>query len=105
MQWHWSTSLPSASSNDPQLIHLNAGQYDAWCRNDGNHSTAKRGHVNWNAELIWKMKTEQAFNWDVLEDQIPEIFESLSSNIVRSLQQFGALVNGKSGALFLAMLS
>jgi hypothetical protein len=77
------------------LADLYVDQYDAWCRNDGNHYTGKLGHVNWNAELIWKMKAEQAFNWDVLEDQIPEIFEALSSDIVGSLRQFGLLVNGE----------
>lgn len=52
-------------------------QYNAWCRHDGSHYTEKRGEVNWNAELIWKMRMEMAFQWDILEESIPQLFQDL----------------------------
>ncbi|KAE9366257.1 hypothetical protein N431DRAFT_419424 [Stipitochalara longipes BDJ] len=60
--WHWS-------------------QYNAWCLNRGDHETGKRGHVNWNAELIWKMRTELAFQWGLVEDEIPIVLEKLLQSI------------------------
>ncbi|KAH8812284.1 hypothetical protein F5884DRAFT_784973 [Xylogone sp. PMI_703] len=61
-RWHWS-------------------QYQAWCLNRGDHATAKRGHLNWNAELIWKMRTELEFQWGLVDDEIPAVFEKLSQSI------------------------
>ncbi|OBT81787.1 hypothetical protein VE02_09856 [Pseudogymnoascus sp. 03VT05] len=52
-------------------------QYNAWCRHDGYHYTEKRGKVNWNAELIWKMRMEMAFQWETLEEDIPTMFKDL----------------------------
>ncbi|KFY49525.1 hypothetical protein V496_09946 [Pseudogymnoascus sp. VKM F-4515 (FW-2607)] len=51
--------------------------YNAWCRHDGYHYTEKRGKVNWNAELIWKMRMEMAFQWETLEEDIPTLFKDL----------------------------
>ncbi|KAN0095627.1 hypothetical protein V8E51_016338 [Hyaloscypha variabilis] len=56
-------------------------QYNAWCLNHGDHATAKRGHVNWNSELIWKMRMELAFQWGLVEDEIPIVFEKLLQSI------------------------
>ncbi|EON64079.1 hypothetical protein W97_03309 [Coniosporium apollinis CBS 100218] len=52
-------------------------QYNAWCQNNGNHSTDKLDHVCWNAELIWKMRMELDLEWDILEEEIPDIFDDL----------------------------
>ncbi|KFZ06243.1 hypothetical protein V501_07587 [Pseudogymnoascus sp. VKM F-4519 (FW-2642)] len=56
--------------------HLSgAGSYAS--RHDGYHYTEKRGKVNWNAELIWKMRMEMAFQWETLEEDIPTLFKDL----------------------------
>ncbi|KAH6678502.1 hypothetical protein B0J14DRAFT_582898 [Halenospora varia] len=61
--WHWS-------------------QYNAWCLKNGNHEgTLKRGHVNWNSRLIWKMRMELAYQWTLLEEEIPTVFEELLQSI------------------------
>ncbi|KAH8649442.1 hypothetical protein BGZ60DRAFT_534676 [Tricladium varicosporioides] len=60
--WHWS-------------------QYNAWCLNNGDHITPKRGHVNWNSNLIWKMRMELEYQWELLEDEIPKVFEKLLQTI------------------------
>jgi hypothetical protein len=33
--------------------------------------------VNWNADLIWKMRMEMAFQWETLEEDIPTLFKDL----------------------------
>ncbi|RDW87518.1 hypothetical protein BP5796_03212 [Coleophoma crateriformis] len=56
-------------------------QYNAWCRNNGDHRSEKRGSVNWNSELIWKMRSELAYQWDILEEEIPIVFIKLLESI------------------------
>ncbi|RDW73267.1 hypothetical protein BP6252_07174 [Coleophoma cylindrospora] len=56
-------------------------QYNAWCKNNGDHTTPRRGSVNWNSELIWKMRSELAYQWDILEDEIPIVFTELLKSI------------------------
>jgi dGTP triphosphohydrolase len=74
-------------------------QYNAWCRNNGTHYTAKRGNVRWNAELLWKQKQEQAFAWDMLEEEISEICDALEDSIKKSLMDFQSLAEGMSPTL------
>ncbi|KAJ4027854.1 hypothetical protein NW752_000099 [Fusarium irregulare] len=53
--WHWSSTPASSltyNSNDF------TAQYNAWCLNNGDHQTLKRGHENWNSKIIWKMRME-----------------------------------------------
>ncbi|KAK4235702.1 hypothetical protein C8A03DRAFT_46215 [Achaetomium macrosporum] len=63
-------------------------QYDAWCRNNGHHSTAKRGRVDWNAKIIWKLRTELDFQWDIVAEEINTVFGKLLAIVS---EQFGAL--------------
>ncbi|KAH8744019.1 hypothetical protein F5882DRAFT_455086 [Hyaloscypha sp. PMI_1271] len=74
--WHWS-------------------QYNAWCLNNGDHSTGKRGHLNWNSELIWKMRTELAFQWGLVEDEIPTVFEKLFQSIRACFLNLQSHLRGK----------
>lgn len=64
-QWHWT-------------------QYNAWCRNNGHHYTEKRGDVNWNKEIIWKMRTELALQWEMVEEEMPKMFKSVEEAVDES---------------------
>jgi hypothetical protein len=51
--------------------------------------------VNWNAELIWKMRMELAYQWDLLEDDIPIVFENLLQSVKRRLLDLKSYLGGK----------
>ncbi|RYP44610.1 hypothetical protein DL768_008931 [Monosporascus sp. mg162] len=61
-------------------------QYYAWCLNKGNHATPSRPREDWNAKIIWKMRMELDFQWDLIEDEIPSLFESLLDIIKSELE-------------------
>ncbi|KAK3306258.1 uncharacterized protein B0T15DRAFT_396538 [Chaetomium strumarium] len=63
-------------------------QYDAWCRNNGYHCTPKRGRVDWNAKIIWKLRAELDFQWDIVQEEIRSVFDELLATVS---EQFGAL--------------
>ena len=70
-------------------------QYNAWCHNNGNHSTPKRGHEDWNAKIIWKMRTELAYQWDLVEDEIVVVSDELLTRVKQLLADFRSMVQGK----------
>lgn len=70
-QWHWT-------------------QYNAWCRNNGHHYTEKRGDVNWNKEIIWKMRTELALQWEMVEEEMPKMFKSVEEAVDESFGEIQA---------------
>lgn len=84
--------IPPVSSNTNLFV---AAQYNAWCLNRGDHATVKRDHVNWNAELIWKMRSELAFQWGLVEDEIPIVFEKLLHSIRASFLDLQSHLRGK----------
>jgi hypothetical protein len=57
------------------ILTLFIDQYSAWCLHDGDHKTLKRGAVNWNKQLSWKMKTELEIPFQIIageeENSIP----------------------------------
>jgi hypothetical protein len=53
---------------------------------NGNHSTLNRKHVNWNANLIWKMRMETEFAWELVLDEVHVVFERLKSTVTASLE-------------------
>ncbi|KIH92852.1 hypothetical protein SPBR_02337 [Sporothrix brasiliensis 5110] len=59
--------------------------YNSWCLHDGDWSTPKKPHVNWNAELIWKMRTELELQWDIFEEQTHDEFKAVHENLGASL--------------------
>ncbi|GAB1312304.1 Dynamin N-terminal domain-containing protein [Madurella fahalii] len=63
-------------------------QYDAWCRNNGHHSTQKRVNVDWNAQIVWKMRTELDFQWDIVEEEVDAVFNELLAAVE---EQFNGL--------------
>ncbi|RYP68754.1 hypothetical protein DL771_006484 [Monosporascus sp. 5C6A] len=60
-------------------------QYYAWCLNRGDHETPSRSREDWNAKIIWKMRMELAYQWDLVEDEIPSLFESLLDTVKSEL--------------------
>ncbi len=76
-------------------------QYNAWCRNDGNHSTLNRGHVDWNADIIWKMRTELELEWDIVQGEISTLFAGLLTEIKSLLGGLKETLLGKRRSLVL----
>jgi hypothetical protein len=94
-QWHWSKYVANRISLSNITNLFVTAQYNAWCLNRGDHATAKRGHLNWNSELIWKMRTELAFQWGLVEDEIPAIFEKLLQSIRACFLNLQSHLRGK----------
>ncbi|KAF5589898.1 uncharacterized protein FSUBG_11004 [Fusarium subglutinans] len=63
------------------------GQYNAWCLNNGDHQTLNRGHENWNAKIIWKMRTELESQWDLMEEEVTDVFSALLDGVRNILDQ------------------
>lgn len=84
---HWEEAAKTKSYEWNQW-HLT--QYKAWCLNNGHHYTEKRGDVNWNKEIIWKMRTELALQWEMVEEEIPKMFKSVEEAVVKSFGEIQA---------------
>jgi hypothetical protein len=94
-QWHWCTySGFLGSKNSTDIIY--AAQYNAWCINDGVHQTPRRRFVNWNAELVWKMRSELEYQWDLVEDEIPIVFRGLVQATKAPLEFLESLIRSES---------
>ncbi len=94
-QWHWSTySRFRGPRKFANTIYI--AQYNAWCLNDGIHQTPKRSFVNWNAELVWRMRSELEYQWDLVEDDIPIIFGDLIQATKAPLEFLESIVQGWS---------
>ncbi|RGP63207.1 hypothetical protein FSPOR_8789 [Fusarium sporotrichioides] len=63
-------------------------QYNAWCLNNGVHETLKRGHENWNAKIIWKMRMELEGQWDLVEEEVSDVFAALLNGVKSRLESF-----------------
>lgn len=72
------------------------GQYNAWCLRNGNHYTEKRGAVDWNADLIWKMRLELDYAWDIVMDEVSDVFKTLRESVVAGLNSLKQLILGKT---------
>ncbi|KAH8703638.1 hypothetical protein BGW36DRAFT_287095 [Talaromyces proteolyticus] len=81
--WHWS-------------------QYNAWCLNNGDHATSKRGHVNWNGELNWKMRSELAYQWELFEDDIVNEFKDLLACLKGNLKDLESYLEDFDASLVAA---
>jgi hypothetical protein len=58
-----------------------AAQYNAWCRRNGDHYTKLRGAVNWNQDLIWKMKSELELQWELVEEEVTRVLDELLEDL------------------------
>ncbi|KAM0490651.1 hypothetical protein ACHAP8_011340 [Fusarium lateritium] len=67
---------------------MDNSQYNAWCLRNGDHQTPKRGHENWNAKIIWKMRMELEGQWDLVEEEVPEAFAAIYDRVNDLLNSF-----------------
>lgn len=71
---HWDRA---ASTEGQKWTNWHHSQYNAWCLNNGNHETMKRGRENWNAKIIWKMRLELESQWDLVEEEVSDGFSAM----------------------------
>ena len=56
-------------------------QYHAWCLRNGHHGTLARPREDWNAKIIWKMRMELEFQWDLVEDEVSTVIDALQETV------------------------
>ncbi|KAG9255485.1 uncharacterized protein F5Z01DRAFT_56619 [Emericellopsis atlantica] len=92
--WHWSnTPQPQVriiGANDANTIDL--AQYNAWCLRNGNHCTLKREATDWNAQIIWKMRMELNFQWDLVMEEVAAVFKAFQEDYTMGLMRMKAKV-------------
>ena len=82
--------------NFPYLgLHQTLVQYKTWCHKNGRARTLDGKLIDWNSELIWKMRIELDLQWDLLEEEVPIIFEKLKSSISKWLQFLKVYLEGE----------
>ncbi|KAH8202846.1 hypothetical protein TruAng_003009 [Truncatella angustata] len=64
---------------------IGATQYYGFCLNNGHHETSKRPREDWNAKILWKMRMELEYQWDLVEDEIPVVFDTLLNTVKTEL--------------------
>lgn len=42
---------------------------------------SERDRKDWNANIIWKMRVELEYQWDIIEEDVPGLFSALSSEV------------------------
>ncbi|KAI1057394.1 hypothetical protein LB507_011543 [Fusarium sp. FIESC RH6] len=89
--WHWSKTPTSSLLRKPNDL---TAQYNAWCLNNGDHQTMKRGHENWNSKIIWKMRMELECQWDLVEEEVSDVFTQLLEAIKKSLESLKSSLKG-----------
>ncbi|KAH6682229.1 hypothetical protein F5X68DRAFT_192586 [Plectosphaerella plurivora] len=73
--------------------------YRAWCRRNGSHQTPSRGQVNWNSDLAWKMRSELAFAWDLVFEEVASIYGRAAQSMSKHLARFQEETISKISAL------
>ncbi|CAG2005293.1 unnamed protein product [Fusarium graminearum] len=86
--WHWSNLADKPASLERHNPNSFTAQYNAWCLNNGVHQTLKRGHENWNAKIIWKMRMELEGQWDLVEEEVSDVFAALLDGVKSRLESF-----------------
>ncbi|KAL9618670.1 MAG: hypothetical protein Q9160_006637 [Pyrenula sp. 1 TL-2023] len=84
-----STQAPSPNTSK-KLISCT--QYNAWCRNYGDWRTRTLGPVNWNKELMQRMRTELRPQWMLLHTYIAGMFKDLSKDIEAEFLQLKSAI-------------
>ena len=79
-------------------------QYNVWCMNNGNYHTFKLGSVNWNKDLIWKMRTELEYQWDLLEETIQTSFEELLGSVKDQFRKVESLLESMLIGMILKLI-
>lgn len=60
----------------------------------GLHATANLDRVDWNAEIIWKMRLELEHPWELVIDEISVIFASLRDDWIDDLRSLTDSIKG-----------
>jgi hypothetical protein len=94
-QWHWSNLADKPASLIRYSTNHFTAQYNAWCLNNGVHETLKRGHENWNAKIIWKMRMELEGQWDLVEEEVSDVFAALLNDVKSLLDSFKSSLYGE----------
>lgn len=76
-QWHWSKSASENSLARYTNQQDGTAQHYGFCLNNGHHETPKRPREDWNAKILWKTRMELEYQWDLVEDEIPLVFDRL----------------------------
>jgi hypothetical protein len=95
-QWHWSKSAPENSLAQNTDQQNGAAQYYGFCLNNGHHETLKRPREDWNAKILWKMRMELEYQWDLVEDEIPVVFDTLLDRVKTELNYLKDQLKSKS---------
>jgi hypothetical protein len=77
-----------------------AAQFNAWCRRNGDYYTIKRGAVNWNQDLIWKMKSELDFQWELVEEEVTRVLDELLESLRAKVTDIQASLEGMSSYFY-----
>lgn len=93
LKWHWSNK--NVNFTGKLVTNGMTAQYNAWCHNNGEHQTLKRGHENWNAKIIWKMRMELEGQWDLVEEEAVERFEEFLNQATRIIRGLKQSIKGK----------
>jgi hypothetical protein len=59
----------------------------------------RRGHENWNAKIIWKMRMELESQWDLVEEEVSDGFSAMLDTAKGLLE---ALKLGLQGELLMS---
>jgi hypothetical protein len=78
------------------MLFINPATYGAFCRNNGDHSTPAVGKVNWNAEIISKMRDDLIPQWQDWEEEIQEHFSVFLTTTKHELSALKKSVLGKT---------
>ncbi|KAF4472847.1 hypothetical protein FALBO_253 [Fusarium albosuccineum] len=89
-EWHWSKLKPIPHHTEDATNDYVVAQYNAWCRNNGNHQTMRRGQENWNAKIIWKMRMELEGQWDLVEEEVSDDFLAMLRGAKSLLETWNA---------------
>ncbi|KAJ4256900.1 hypothetical protein NW762_008996 [Fusarium torreyae] len=89
---HWDQA---ASKEGLRWTNNILAQYNAWCLNNGDHQTLKRGHENWNAKIIWKMRMELEGQWDLVEEEVSDVFSAMLDGAKSLLDTLKSSLHGE----------
>lgn len=68
--------------------------YKAFCSRNGHHETAKRPREDWNAKILWKMRMELAYQWDLVRDEVSDVFTRLQEIAATQMKGLQDTVKG-----------
>lgn len=93
IQWEGNAA---SKAREWSLWHFQS--YKAWCRNNGEHETGTRGYVNWNAEMIERMRIDLKTKWELLEEKVTTIIEGLLQEAKDQLRSLRASIEEQNAS-------